>query len=223
MNNDIDFSDVLKCEVMDDGVAVVTLNRPAARNALSAQLRNDLSHCMAALSADDAVHAVLLTGAGDMFCTGFDLKELAAGDASKIFAAAQQYHSDIYRFPKPIVAAVNGDALAGGMDLAAMCDARIVSSAASFGQPQVKMGIPAAYDLLRTVMPEAAARWLCLTGERMDAATALSSGFATKVVADASLMTESRAIAASIAKNVSTEPTGVKSRFVAGQPPLFAK
>lgn len=215
------FSDVLDCEVHDNGVAVVILNRMDSRNALSAQLRDDLCSCCSTLTDDSSVNAVVLTGAGELFCAGFDLKELAAGNVEQIFAAARVYHREICTFNKPLIAAINGPALAGGMDLAAMCDIRIASSNAVFGQPQVRMGIPAAYNLMKTVLPDPIARRLCLTGEKLDAASAVAAGFVARAVPQASLMTEALEIAAQVGGDGKSAALAMKQQFVSAQPDLF--
>jgi enoyl-CoA hydratase/carnithine racemase len=215
------FSDVLDCDLHDNGVAVLTLNRVDARNALSAQLRDDLCNCCAMLSDNNSIDSVVLTGAGEMFCAGFDLRELAAGNAEQIFADAQAYHRIIYTFKKPLVAAINGPALAGGMDLAAMCDIRVATPYAVFGQPQVRMGIPAAYDLMKTVLPDPIARRLCLTGEKLDAQAAVASGFVASVMPQASLLPDALELAAQIGSSGKSAAGAMKQRFVRSQADLF--
>ena len=122
----------------------------------------------------------------------------------------------MYNFAKPLLAAVNGPALAGGMDLAAMCDIRIASQSATFGQPQVRMGVPAAYDLIRTVVPEMVARHLCLTGDRMSAQAALDAAFVIDVVDPDELLSRSVEIMAQVAE--SSVGTRMKSSITAHQP-----
>lgn len=214
-------SALLTVERQAGGVVLATLNRSEARNALSARLRADIVRCFEELARADETHAVILTGAGDMFSAGFDLKELAAGNAAEIFAAARQYHRTVYDFPKPLIAAVNGPALAGGMDLAAMCDLRVAADTAVFGQPQVKMGIPAAYDLIRTVMAEPVARELCLTGARIDAAAAVAAGFVSKAAPLAELPAVAFDLAQAAAQAAAAGSGSMKPRFVAAQPKLF--
>ncbi|MEN8161554.1 MAG: enoyl-CoA hydratase/isomerase family protein, partial [Myxococcota bacterium] len=128
-----------------DGVAVLTLNRPDKRNALSRALREEIVQRLDALEKSEAVRAVVLTGAPPAFCAGFDRSEFAGGGMAEVFAEATEYHRRVYTFPKPLVAAVNGPALGGGCDLAAMCDFRLASNAAVFGQPQVRFGAAAVY------------------------------------------------------------------------------
>jgi enoyl-CoA hydratase len=200
-------------------VAIATLNRPDKRNALCRALRDEIVQCLDELERDDEVNAVVLTGAGPVFCAGFDLAELAAGDAAAIFADARAYHHRVYTFSKPLVGAINGPALAGGMDLAIMCDLRVASQTATFGQPQVRMGIPAAYDLIRTVIPEAWARELCLSGRRVDADEALRLGLVNKVVAGDALMDEALAVAGEIAQSGAART--MKAEFLKAQARLF--
>jgi len=208
----------LKCEEQE-ALAIVTLNRPEKRNALSTALRREIVECLTELASHEKVKVVLLTGAGPSFCAGFDMSEFAGGDTERIFAQARGYHRAVYTFPKPLIAAVNGPALAGGMDLAAMCDLRLAAEAATFGQPQVRMGLPAAYDLIRTVLPEPVARDLCLTGRRMAAEEALRVGFVSAVVSQDRLMEEALSMAMLIAENRASIPS--KGQFLKGQPPLF--
>lgn len=212
-------TEVMRCETSEDGVAVIVLDRPQAKNALSRQLREDIKACLTILAGDDAVKAVVLTGSGTTFCAGFDLKELAEGDAGHIFADAEAYHRAVHTFVKPIIAAVNGPALAGGMDLAAMCDLRVAAATASFGQPQVKMGVPAAYGLIRTAVDEATARRLCLTGVRISAEEALRLGLVCAVTSEDCLMDDAMALARDIAS--SPAASMMKAQFVDAQPKLF--
>ena len=98
-----------------DGVALITLNRPDKRNALSTALRGEIITALEGLEKNENIKAVVLTGAGQGFCVGFDLSEFKTGNMDEIFAQANIYHHKVYNFSKPIVAAVNGPALAGGM------------------------------------------------------------------------------------------------------------
>lgn len=209
----------LKCEEQE-GLVVITLNRPDKRNALSIALREEIVRALEELENKEEVQAAVLTGAGPTFCAGFDLSEFTEENMEEIFAQAVTYHHKVYTFSKPLIAAVNGPALAGGMDLAIMCDVRIVSETAVFGQPQVRMGIPAAYDLIRTVLPEAMARELCLSGRRMDAQEALRLGLVNNVVAEEKLMDEVLSLARAVAEHKGGQIT--KGQFIKEQPDLFS-
>ncbi len=210
---------ILGKESMGDGVVLLTLNRPERRNALSAQLRGDLAGTLAELADDNSCQVVVLTGAGGTFCAGFDLKELEASDApGELFADADSYHHAVHTFPKPIIAAIAGPAVAGGLDLAAMCDIRVAQTDATFGQPQVRFGVPAAFELMRSVLAEPVARELCLTGRVVDAAEAERMGLVNRVVDHA--LDHALALALMIA--ASPAAAAVKAQIVQAQPSLFA-
>lgn len=204
-----------------DGVATLTLDRAAKRNALSRNLRDELVARLADLEKDESVRTVILTGDGPVFCAGFDRSEFEGGAMAQVFEEAAAYHHDVYNFPKPLIAAVNGAALGGGCDLAAMCDIRLSATTAVFGQPQVHFGAPAAYDLMCAVMPTGAAREMCLTGRSYGAAEAHSLGLVNRVHEPEALMDASRELAASIAALPDTLPQSTKRLFLAHQAELF--
>lgn len=206
--------------VRDGSLVTLTLNRPAKRNALSSEVRDTLVAELAAAAVDDEVGAVLLTAAGEHFCAGFDLDEIAAADdPAAVFTHANAYHHHVHTFPKPIVAAVRGSAVAGGLDLALMCDIRVAATSARFGQPQVKHGIPAAFDLTASVVGDAAARGLCLSGRVIDSAEALRIGLVHQVVADDELAGVARDLAQTIAATPAAAAT--KRSILASQPTIF--
>ena len=203
-------------------VVVLCLNRPEQRNALSASLRAALVDLLAELASDDAVKAVVLTGAGETFCAGFDLKELQEGDAGAIFADAQLYHRRVHNFVKPLIAAVNGPALAGGMDLATMCDLRLAVSSARFGQPQVRFGVPAAYELTRSQLTEAMTRRLCLTGDQITAEEACDCGYVSELFDEAQALRDAALEWAGRAAEAAGSGA-MKQQIVAAQKPLFGR
>ena len=204
-----------------DGVAVLTLNRPEKRNALSRAARDEIVQRLDALEKSDAVRAVVLTGAAPAFCAGFDRAELAGGGMAEVFADAVEYHRRVYTFAKPLIGAVNGPALGGGCDLAAMCDFRLAATTAIFGQPQVRFGAPAAYELMRAVIGTGPAREMCLTGRRYDAREALAIGFVNRVVEPGELLESATAVAREIATLPEGMPAIAKRSFLAQQPRLF--
>ena len=203
-----------------EGVAVIALNRPEQRNALNTPLREELIRLVEDLTENEDIKAAVLTGTGSVFCAGFDLKEFAEGDMDQILAQSVLYHRKFYTFTKPVIAAINGHAMAGGMDLALMCDLRVSVETANFGQPQVKMGIPAAFDLVRTVIPEAIARELCLTGRRVNAEEALKIGLVNRIVPAEKLMDEAMALAREVAESAGSQ--AMKEAIIKTQPDLFA-
>ncbi len=197
------------------------LHRPDKRNALSAELRNRLVDALDDAANADDIGAVLLTASGDTFCAGFDLAELAASsDPAAVFADARHYHDTLHRFPKPLVAAIGGPALAGGFDVALMCDIRIASVHATFGQPQVRRGIPASYELMADILGVPTARELCLSGRIVSVAEALDLRLVTEIVAPDELGERATELARSIADNPASAAS--KAQFVASQPPIYA-
>ena len=204
-----------------DGVATLTLHRAAKRNALSRALRHELVARLAELEQDDGVSVVILTGDGPVFCAGFDRSEFEGGGMAEVFEEATRYHHCVYNFAKPLVAAVNGPALGGGCDLAAMCDLRLAATTATFGQPQVRFGAAAAYDLMREVLPTGAAREMCLTGRVYSATEAHSLGLVNAVYEPEALMGAAGELAASIAALPGTLAASSKGQFLMRQPGLF--
>jgi methylglutaconyl-CoA hydratase len=171
--------------------AVLTLHRPQRRNALSRELIAALDAALARAAEDSAVRSVILTGAGPVFCAGMDLAELqeslgADPGASPIWDDAlrlARLYDRIYRHPLPVIAAVNGSALAGGAGLVSVCDLAVAVPEARFGYPEVRRGLVAAMvmpHLLRLV-GERTARYLLLTGETLSADEALRTGFLNQV------------------------------------------
>lgn len=168
-------------------VAVLTINRPEARNAIDGATGQALSDAFDQAEADPGVWAVVLTGAGDKaFCAGADLKALATGRGGEgIFTAGGFAGITRRRFAKPLIAAVNGAALAGGLEIMLACDFAVAAEHATFGIPEVKRGIIAgAGGLLRLPnrLPMSVALELAMTGERIDAHQALGFGLVNRVV-----------------------------------------
>lgn len=204
-----------------DGIAMLTLNRPEKRNALSRALRGELVQRLDELAKSDEVRAIVLTGAGPVFCAGFDRSEFAEGGMEEIFAEAIEYHRRVFTFAKPLIAAVNGPALGGGCDLAAMCDFRLAATTALFGQPQLRFGAAAAYDLMRVVLGTGAAREMCLTGRIYDAEEALRIGLVNRLLAPEELVDAARTLAGEVASLPEGVAETAKRDFVTRQPRLF--
>jgi len=170
-------------------VAVVTLERPERRNALSIDLRIELADAFEGLGSDDSVGCVMLTGAGTAFCAGMDTTQFG-GDLEnrrRLVESSTGAFRAVGRCPKPVVAAVNGPALAGGFALALLCDIRVAAASATFGYPELPIGIPPSYSAVRATISPAAARELCLTGRVIGAEEALSLQVVSEVVADEEL------------------------------------
>ncbi|SFT88320.1 methylglutaconyl-CoA hydratase [Geodermatophilus amargosae] len=168
--------------------AVLTLDSPANRNALSRALVEQLHAALTGAMADDGVRAVVLTGAGPVFCSGADLKEQRAGAAPGAVGLPEVL-TLLLEGPKPVVARVNGAARAGGLGLIAACDLAVGPAGASFGFSEVRIGVaPAviAVPCLRRMDPRAA-RELFLTGETFDGVRAQQAGLLDRAVADGEL------------------------------------
>lgn len=189
-------SDVVLVEKRDGGVAIVTLNRPEAMNALSKALRKALKAAIDALQNDEAVRAIVLTGAGDRaFTAGLDLKELGA-DASALGAANATDPADnpvaaIESSRKPVIGAINGVAITGGFELALACDVLIASSRARFADTHARVGIMPGWGLsqkLSRLIGIYRAKELSLTGNFLDAETAAAWGLVNRVVAPEALL-----------------------------------
>ena len=186
-----------------DAVAVVTLNRPKVLNALNAATLKELGAAIGELSADPAVRAILLTGAGEKaFAAGADIQELAkvsAMDGHALALCGQGLFDRIENCGKPVIACVNGFALGGGCELALACTIRIASETAKFGQPEVKLGIIPGYggsQRLPRLVGKGAALKLILTGEMIPALEALRIGLVEEVVAPDQLLARGRAYCA---------------------------
>lgn len=191
-------------ERRDDGVAVVRLNRPAQRNALNLEVRRRLAEIFGELGADDAVRCIILTGNEEAFAAGADLSEMVEASAIEMVARhSERLWKKVAECPKPVIAAINGHALGGGLELAMHADILVVGENASLGQPEVRVGImPGAggtQRLTRAVGKFQAMR-LCLTGRPIDGREAFQIGLASKVVPDAEVFAEAEKMARDIAK-----------------------
>ena len=199
----------------DGDVVTWTLNLPDLRNAISdVAIIDAIVDAVAATNSDQSIRAVILTGAGSAFSAGGNVKAMAAGEG--LFGGAGHtqrigYREGIQRIPRamyslevPVIAAVNGPAVGAGCDLAMMCDLRVASSTAFFAESFVKLGIipgdGGAWFLPRIIGPARAAE-MALTGDRVDAATALDWGMVSQVVDPDELLPTARALAARVAVN----------------------
>jgi len=171
-----------------DGVAIVTLNRPAQMNAMSRKLIEEVGRIGRELSKDAKVRAVVLTGAGNQaFCAGADLKKrkgLSEDGVRELLAFYRSELAWLETFPSPVIAAVNGVALGGGLEMALLCDLRVAAEHALLGLPETTLGIiPGAGGTQRLprLVGEARAKELILLGKRITAAHALAIGLLNRV------------------------------------------
>lgn len=192
----------------------MTLNRPEVRNALDTTLRADLRAAMTALDADDGVDVVVLTGADPAFCAGLDLRQL--GSTGENLSSPTPDDELPSWFPwapltKPVIGAVNGVAVTGGLELALNCDILIASERARFADTHARVGVLPGWGmsvLLPLVVGRGLARRMSLTGDYLSAEEALRAGLVTEVVAHEELLPAARRVAASI---VSNDQAGVRA------------
>lgn len=184
----------------------MTLNRPAVRNAISSALLGSLRRAMAELGGDESIGAVVLTGADPAFCAGLDLKELSANDGllGSVDDEAIPPGYPWKPLGKPLIGAVNGVAITGGLELALNCDFLIASERAHFADTHARVGILPGWGL-SVLLPQrvgfAMARRMSFTGDFVDAARALEAGLVTEVVPHDELVPRAQQLAATIAAN----------------------
>ena len=191
-----------------DRVATVTLNRPEARNALSSGLLSALQSAMAEVEADDDVDVVVLTGADPAFCAGLDLKQVGS-EGANLSEGSTTMDGVPSWFPwpplsKPLIGAVNGVAVTGGLELALNCDILIASERARFADTHARVGFLPGWGLsvlLPLAVGRGTARRMSLTGDYLSAEDALRTGMVTQVVPHDELLPVARAVAAAIVGN----------------------
>jgi enoyl-CoA hydratase len=193
-------------------VGIITLNRPEARNAVSDEVSRAIEGTLDEFEADTDVWAVVITGNGPTFCAGADLKMVAQGRGLEIATKRGGFGGIVTRdFPKPLIAAVNGPALAGGFEIVLACDLVVAADDAQFGLPEVKRGLFAAAGgpmRLAKRVPLALATEIVITGEPIDAQRAYSAGLVNRLVPRDQVLDEALALAAVIAEH---SPTAVKN------------
>jgi len=211
---------VVSVDIREDGVAVVYIDRPDAKNALNAAVRQQLAEHFRALKAHPAVRAIVLTGGEKCFVAGADIREFANATPMEMYRRHTEYLWEaISRCPKPVIAAVNGFALGGGCELAMHCDIIVAGESARFGQPEVKLGLmPGAggtQRLIRAVGKFQAMR-IALTGCLIKAPEALAIGMVSEVVSDDRTLSRALELAAEIAALPPLAVAQIKEVILAG-------
>ena len=204
-----------------DGVAWLTLNRPAARNALNVAAMTVLEATVAAIGSDRSVRAVVIAGAGPAFCAGHDLRELRGmdrGSQAQLFAQCSRLMRAIIGLPVPVVARVHGVATAAGCQLVATCDLAIAADTARFATPGVDIGLFCSTPMvaLSRAVGRKAAMHMLLTGDMVDAAQAVAIGLINRAVPEAALDDAVMALAAQVASK-SARVVGI------GKPAFYAQ
>lgn len=191
----------------EDNIAVLTINRPDKYNALNDEVVADISAALDELEADDDVRAIVITGAGDKaFVSGADIGMLLDLESSPEGVAnsrrGQAVASKIENLPKPVIAALNGFTLGGGLEFAMACDIRIAADTARLGQPEMNLALSPGYggtQRLPRIVGKGMAKLLIFTGDMIDAGEALRIGLVEKVVPLAELMDEAKGLAKKLA------------------------
>ncbi len=198
-------SDSLLVDIKDR-IAVLTFNRPSARNALSSELLRALPAAMVAADTNDDIDVIVLTGADPAFCAGLDLRELGSSGSNLAGgpSATKEWGTPWPDVAKPVIGAINGAAVTGGFEIALNCDFLIASENAKFGDTHARVGLLPGWGL-SVLLPQAVgirrAREMSLTGNFMDAQEALAFGLVNRVVAHDDLIPVTLSIAADIAGN----------------------
>ena len=204
-------------------VVIITLNRPDALNSINRQLRAELSEAITQFDEDPGAYVGIITGAGRAFCAGRDLKERASDNAEGVQAKASHSMSPDRPFMwpqtwKPLIAAVNGFALAGGWSIAQMCDLRVASEDAQLGITETKWSLlPPFGTILPKSMPLSSVLELVFTAQPVSAQRAYDMGFLNKVVPADQLMDEAMALANQIAENAPLAVQAFKELAYRGQ------
>lgn len=188
---------------VSDGIMTVTLNRPEAKNAANKAVAVGVAAAMDELDSNDDIRVAILTGAGGTFCSGMDLKAFVSGEVP--FVEGRGFAGLTEKSPrKPLIAAVEGYALAGGLELAISCDLIVAANNAKFGIPEVKRGLAAAAGGLIKLprqIPSRLAMELALTGDFLEASRALEVGLINQLVEPGTALEAAKALAAKIAAN----------------------
>lgn len=204
---------------LDDGVATLTLDRPDHLNAFSGAMGDSLGRAYRRCDEDDAVRAIILTGAGEAFCAGADLEAGADAFAAQDEAdfSATPIRPTAFEIRKPVIGALNGHAVGIGLTLALHCDMRLVAREAKYGVLQVRRGMMpdccAHWTLPRVVGMERAA-YLLLTGRKVDGDEAVALGLALRALPSAEVLPAARAIARDIAENAAPLSVAVTKRLL---------
>lgn len=196
--------EILKIEIIQH-VALVTISRPQALNALNTRFFNEMDDCIATIAADDTIKVMVITGEGKAFVAGADIAEMVnktAEEGRSFSRLGQHTFSSLEKLDIPVIAAINGFALGGGLELAMGCDIRVASTKAKFGQPEVNLGLIPGYagtQRLARLVGMGDALFLLLTADMIGAEDALRIGLVQKVCEPESLMEEVMKIANNIA------------------------
>jgi enoyl-CoA hydratase/carnithine racemase len=191
----------------DGAIATITLNRPEKRNALTIPMLEAFHVAVKEVAKSPDVRVLILAGAGKAFCAGLDLKEMGLArrpDGSVEYPEIESALHELERCPVPTIAMMQGDAIAGGLELALHCDLRVAAAGARMGMPLAKIGLVVPYPLTQKLLDTVGTvktKEMLFTGSLLDAESARNAGLVTRVVPDAELESATRTLAADIAAN----------------------
>lgn len=202
-----------------DGIAIVTMNRPEKRNAMNTALLNGLIKSFNQLETDPDVRVVVIRGEGKAFCSGLDLRELSSrqGGSGDPETGVTKIFQQIERSRHPTIAMVQGDALAGGCELALHCDLRVASDAARFGMPLARLGLVVPFPLgqkLMEIIGPAFTKQILFTGQPIDAKRAYEIGMIHQLVSASELESATYGLARTIADNAPLSLAGMKATIL---------
>lgn len=208
------YLDKIICNI-EDGIAIVKINNPPV-NSLNNEVMNGLDECFSDLYKNDEIRAVIITGEGNSFVAGADIKEFISWTPDMVRELTQKGQSiftKIENYPRPVIAAINGYALGGGLELALVCDIRIASDKAKFGLPETTLGIVPGYGgsaRLPKIINEGQAKKMIFTGEIINAMEAKSIGLVQEVVSEELTLLKSIEIATKIKQNAPIAISNIK-------------
>ncbi len=200
----MDFQNIIY--TVEDGIGIITLNRPKVLNALSQELMIEVGQAVDLIASDEQIKAVILTGGARAFAAGADIGSMASATVADTLINCGIFHAvmdKVEALPKPVIAAIAGMALGGGCELTLTCDVRFAAAGTKFGLPEINLGIMpggGGTQRLPRLIGMGRAKALVLTGDMIDAEEALSYGIVNKVVPLESLMEESKKMAQKLAK-----------------------
>lgn len=202
---------------VDDGVGVLTFNRPKALNALNAPTLDEVADVLGRAAREDSIRVLVLTGAGDKaFVAGADIKEFPTFNtqtARQVAERGQGLLFEIEELPKPVIACVNGFALGGGCEIAMACDFIYAAESARFGQPEINLGVMPGYggsQRLTRLVGRSKAKEICMSGEMIDAGQALQLGLVARVFPAGQLFEETMKIARTLAAKSASALAAIK-------------
>jgi enoyl-CoA hydratase/carnithine racemase len=211
----------VRIDVTGDGVALLTLDRPGKLNAVTDEMSRELAGHVARLDADESIRVAVLTGAGDRsFCVGSDIAEVGEYAGPWQFRNRRDYCTTLREVRKPIIAAVNGYAYGGGLELALCCDIRLASRTSSFAAAEIKLGWiggGGVSALLSASLAASDAALLLLTGDPVDAAEAYRMGLVSRLYEPGELLPAALALAATIAQRPPIAAQAAKANLLAAR------